>query len=489
LSSEVVIEMKMFNTLALGLIATGAGLELDVSRLRKVWKTLIATIGVKTVLSASLVIATTIGIQTATGALVLPAEGQLVSLALVLGVFSLTTSPAIVMAVLDETKAKGRMTDLALGAAVLKDLVVIVSLATVVAISRTLLVPGSELEVSTLVNVGKEIVSSVAAGAVLGVLLILYIRYVHAEMLLFVAAMILVVSELGMSLHLEILLVFITAGFVVRNFSRHEEELASPLSLVSLPVFVLFFTNAGASVDLRTTLRILPLALGICVVRAFAFWVSARVGGIVGREEPAVKNNAWLGYLPQAGVTLGLVGLAAQQLPELAGPIASTGMAMVAINLLIGPITLRQALRLTGDIEGGVPSISETVPQSKRPSAVPEVLLDEVKARADDAISNAKSAIEAMESEVLRALVQGTQEQLSKAADEFFEESLKPWSESFRASLSKALASSAKDDGFSNWLVAFPPPDTAHQGQECRGFCERLHTVIPPLPEHISASM
>jgi hypothetical protein len=192
LSSEVVVEMKMFNTLALGLIATGAGLELDVSRLRRVWKTLIATVGVKVILSGSFVIATLLAVQTALGSLELGSKAELISLSLVLGVLSLTTSPAIVMAVLNETKSKGRMTDLALGAAVLKDLVVVTLLALVVAVSRTLLAPNAEVDARVIINVGKEIASSIAAGGVLGVLLILYIRYVRAEMLLFVAAMILV---------------------------------------------------------------------------------------------------------------------------------------------------------------------------------------------------------------------------------------------------------------------------------------------------------
>ena len=44
-------------------------------------------------------------------------------------------------------------------------------------------------------------------------------------MLLFVAGMIVVVAEVLKQLHLDLLLVFIAAGFVVRNFSRYEHDL------------------------------------------------------------------------------------------------------------------------------------------------------------------------------------------------------------------------------------------------------------------------
>ncbi len=352
LSGQVVTEMRMFNTLALGLIATSAGLELDVRQIIRLGRTLSATILVKVVLGTSLVGGTLlvmagfvdVGLPEGAGT-----EHQL-ALALVLGVLAVGTSPSITLAVLSETRAKGRVADLVLGAAVFKDLVVVVMLAVGVAVARTLLMPGAELEASVLMLVGQELGGSLVAGALLGGVLIAYMRFIKAEMLLFVAAMILVVAELCRVFHLELLLVFITAGFVVRNLSKYEHDLMGPLELVALPVFVVFFTNAGAGIDLATAWKILPLAIALCAARALAYYVAARFGSHVGQESPLVRKNAWLAYLPQAGVTLGLVGLAAQQLPGISSAIATTGMAVVAINLLIGPITLRKALQDAGEI-------------------------------------------------------------------------------------------------------------------------------------------
>jgi Kef-type K+ transport system membrane component KefB len=349
LSPPVVLEMKMFNTLALGLIALAAGLELSLKQLGDVIKTLTGTIVAKLLFVVPLVAGTFYLYQTHLSPLALESKGEVIALALVLGALSLGTSPSISLAIISETKSKGRLTDIVLGAAVLKDLVVVVALALSVAVARPLLADGPVAPFS-LSHVLAELGLSLLAGGLLGVLLILYVRYIKAEMLLFVAAMILVVAEIAQLLHLELLLVFIAGGFVVRNFSKYEHDLLGPVQMVSLPVFVVFFTIAGASVDLAATWHILPLALSLCVVRAGAYYFSAKVGNAFGKEGAAVQENAWLGYLPQAGVTLGLVGLATQQLPEVQGALLSTGMAVVAVNLLIGPITLRAALTRAGEV-------------------------------------------------------------------------------------------------------------------------------------------
>lgn len=378
ISGEVVGEMRMFNTLALGLIATSAGLELDVRQLFRLGKTLLLTTLIKVVVGVSAVAGTLLLIEGALGSLGLGSQAQLITLALVMGVLSIGTSPSISLAVLSETRAKGRLSDLVLGAAVFKDLVVVVGLAIAIAVGRVLLQPEASLDGWIMAKVALELGGSILAGSVVGVIFILYVRFVGAEMLLFVAAMILVVAELCRTFHLELLLVFIAAGFVVRNFSKFEHELMHPLQLVALPVFVVFFANAGASVDLQTTWKILPLAVALCAVRAASYILASRLGGKWAGESRVIQKQAWLAYLPQAGVTLGLVGLASLQLPELSTPITNTGMAVVALNLLIGPITLRRALSVAGEFpktgadDGSAPAASP-LPQSP-PSPLPAEL-------------------------------------------------------------------------------------------------------------------
>ncbi|MCA9708867.1 MAG: cation:proton antiporter, partial [Myxococcales bacterium] len=364
LSHPVVEELKMFKELALGLIATTAGLELDLRALRRLARTLGATIGVKLVTGFVLVGGALFAYELATGTLGLPDTTTTIALALVFGALSLGTSPAIALAVQSETGAKGRLMEIVMGAAVVKDVFVVMALAIAVALSKALL-GGGELGGDVLVHLGEEVGLSVLAGLVLGWILHAYLKWVKTEMLLFVAAMVLVTAEAvsqlkGVNVHLEFLLVFIVAGTWVRNFSPYEHDLLDPLQTISLPVFIVFFTNAGASIDLAATWALLPLALVLCTARAVGFFVAGRVGGAAGGEPDTVRRLAWLGYLPQAGVTLGLVGLAGAQLSDQSETINALGMAVVAVNLLVGPITLRMALQGAGEVAGTAADPSAT---------------------------------------------------------------------------------------------------------------------------------
>lgn len=348
LSEAVVEEMGMFNTLALGLIALTAGLELEYKSLAKLARTLLATTGAKVLITAPLVGAALIAFQLTFHPLPIDDTASVIGLGLVFAALSLGTSPSISLAILSETRAKGRLAELVLGAAVFKDLVVVVVLALAIAASQALV--GGGMSAAVLLHVAEHLAAEIVAGIVVGLLLIAYLRWIKAEMLLFVAAIVLVVAEVAHSFGLEPLLTFITAGFVVRNFSEFEHELHHPLELVSLPVFVVFFTIRGASLDLRTTVELLPLALLLFTVRAGGYWVSARIGNRFGREEPKVANNAWFSYLPQAGVTLGLIGVAAHSLTDLQAHIETLGTAVVALNLLVGPVALRTGLRRAGEL-------------------------------------------------------------------------------------------------------------------------------------------
>jgi hypothetical protein len=202
----------------------------------------------------------------------------------------------------------------------------------------------------------KELGGSVLLGGLLGALIIAYVRFVGAEMLLFVAGLVLAAAELSKALHLDLLLVFIAAGFTVRNASSNWKLVLHALETVALPVYVVFFTIAGARIDVRATLAVLPLALLLSALRAGGFYAAARVGARVGRESEEVKRLAWQAYLPQAGVTLGLLGLAVESLGgELGKALSDLGIACVAVNLAIGPVTLRRALQLSTRAPAVVP--------------------------------------------------------------------------------------------------------------------------------------
>ncbi len=357
-SSEIVTRMQMFNTLALGLIALSAGLELDMRGTWRLMKTLSVTIALKIVALLLFVGGAFIGIELIWSPFELTTM-QAVGVGLLVATLGIGTSPAIALAILNDTRAKGRLSELLLSMAVLKDLVVVVSLAIAMAVVSALL-SGGGFDPHALTHVAEEIGASILVGAIIGGLTIAYIRFIHKEMLFFVVAMILAVAEISALLHLELLLVFIVAGFLVRNFSPYEHDLMHPLEVVALPVFVVFFTTAGANIDLGKTWQVLPVAVALFAARGVAFYLASRLGASLCNESEAIKKQSWMSYLPQAGVTLGLVTIAVGKLTGGAEPnpllvqvaevMEPLGVALVALNLLVGPVTVGVALKKAGEV-------------------------------------------------------------------------------------------------------------------------------------------
>src|SRR5690606_19164364 len=109
LSTTVVVDMRMFNTLALGLIATAAGLELDARGIARMWKTLSVTTALKVLLLPFFVGGTFYGLQVRFHFLPIDSDATVIGLAVIFSALAVGTSPSISLAVLSETKAKGRL--------------------------------------------------------------------------------------------------------------------------------------------------------------------------------------------------------------------------------------------------------------------------------------------------------------------------------------------------------------------------------------------
>jgi Kef-type K+ transport system membrane component KefB len=347
-SGPLVADMTIFNAMALALIALSAGLELHASSVKRIARTLTSTIALKVPLLAVLVGGTLLVLHFTIGLPGVTSDLHAVLIAAVFAVLSIATSSAVPIAVIAEHRSKGRYTDLVMMMPVVKDVVVVLTLAILVPMAQAA-TSGGSVDMELLRHLLVEIALTVVVGGALGVCLILYVRWVNREMLVFTVAMVLAVSELSRALNLEIILLFITAGIVVRNFSTYEHELIVPIRRIALPVFVVFFTTAGANIDVSGTLAVLPIAASITVTRTLAFYIANRIGARVGGESPVVQQWGFLGYLSQSAVNIGLTLIAARGIPALKESILSIGFATIAVHLLLGPVLLGIVLRKSGE--------------------------------------------------------------------------------------------------------------------------------------------
>ncbi len=269
---------------------------------------------------------------------------------LIMGALSIAKSPATTIAIITETKAKGRFTDFVLGVTVFKDIIVVLVFSIALSLAKPLILAENQLEFSYIFQVLKETILSIVIGFAAGSLILLYLKYVGTQTVLFLLGFVLLGIELSKMFHLEVILLFMVAGFFVQNFSNAGSKLIEAIEGASLPIYVIFFAIAGASLNLPVFLKNWFLALIVVGLRLLTTFGGTFIGGRLTNAGPDINRYGWMGFVGQAGLTLGLAMIVKNTFPEPFGTSISTLIiASIAINQIIGPILFRYAVVKVGD--------------------------------------------------------------------------------------------------------------------------------------------
>ncbi|MCA9794244.1 MAG: cation:proton antiporter [Candidatus Eremiobacteraeota bacterium] len=343
-------DLSLINHIALGLIAFTAGGELKLSELRQGWRSLLSITVVQSLVGL-------IGVggciyflgHRFPGFEAIESKGMLV-IAVLLGCTAVANSPATTIAVINESRSAGPLTQATLGVTVIKDIVVIAAFAAAFTVARSIMEPdqGSGLEVA--LEIGWEIVGSLLLGVALGWLLSVFIERLGEELPLVLLAAAFLAVYLAEHVHLHGLMICMTAGFVVENFSPHGEEFIHAVERYSLPVYVVFFTMAGAEMHLDSLLTVGWTPVILVTLRVLFTYVGTWAGARLAGESPTICRYAGLGFLGQAGVTLGFAVIISRGFHQIGGLLSTVIVAAVAVNQIIGPIAFRYALGVAGEV-------------------------------------------------------------------------------------------------------------------------------------------
>jgi Kef-type K+ transport system membrane component KefB len=176
------------------------------------------------------------------------------------------------------------------------------------------------------------------------------------------------------TLHFELLLSLLVAGFLVENVAPvRAEPLVRALEQTAGPVFVVFFALAGAELHIAAFQALWPVVLALAGLRAAGIFAGARLGSMWGEAEPQVRRYAWMGLISQAGVALGLATLIAERFPAVGVGAHAVIVGVIALNETVGPILFRQALLRAGEVEAeeGEPAASGAVRPGLDPREAP----------------------------------------------------------------------------------------------------------------------
>ncbi len=340
--------------LSLALIALSAGGEIHIAALRRDLRPVLTLLGWVALLVGGSVFVLTAALLLGPGISVFSPDIEVPSLLATAGVvaaIAVGTSPAITMAVLRDTGATGPVTRRLLTTVVLSDVLVgLLFAATTALLSASLGVVGGSLT-----SIPIAIGGAVLAGGVLAAVLHAWMQLVRAEILLFVVGVLALGDAAANGLRFDIPITFLTAGFVLVNSSPHGEAVLREARRLSAPVFVAFFTLAGAKLDLYAIAAVLPVAVAIAGTRVVALWCATRLAARTASLEPVLARDGWLGLVSQAGLAIGLANLVMMRFPDhgLGAATYTLVLGVVALNETVGPATLLALLRRADEIPGG----------------------------------------------------------------------------------------------------------------------------------------
>ncbi|MFO7906972.1 MAG: cation:proton antiporter [Pirellulaceae bacterium] len=366
--------LAFITEVSLGLVAFTIGSELKLRGLKQLGRGIVWVIFAESLVAFAVVM---LAVYSLTGSW---------PMALLFGAVAPASAPAGTVAVIKEYRAQGRLTQALYAVVGFDDGLAILIFGFAAALAKTLLLGHLHLQgasvgiVTAMLEPAGEIVLSLVVGAVLGFVFCQLVRKLRErrDMLIMVFGTVLLATGVAMAFHLSLILTNMVVGFILVNTRREAlvHQVNAPLHDVLGLMFILFFTLAGAHLDLSALPQLGLLGAAYIVARSAGLVGGARLGGFLGRVDPKIGKWIGLGILSQAGVAIGLslmvsqdfrrlaetprVAEAVEKLPAaeqvLYDPLAIGGALITTITAtcivfeIVGPILTKLALHRAGEI-------------------------------------------------------------------------------------------------------------------------------------------
>jgi Kef-type K+ transport system membrane component KefB len=265
--------------------------------------------------------------------------------ALLFAALALSKSPATTIGIISELKARGKITEMTLIITVFKSIILVLLFPLIIVIAESYLTDSYYSVWDMTQKVLIQIFGSLISGIIIGLIIIWYITKIKQEISLFLLGVMLTIIEIESLFGVEIMLTSLIAGIIVQNFSRQGSSLIENLEAFSLPVIVIFFCFAGASLHFEVITNAMFFTIFLVLSRLIFLYIGNYFGARLAKEDAFVRHKSWLGFIGQAGIALGLGMTIENVIPgEIGNKILTIAVATVVINELLGPILFKYVL-------------------------------------------------------------------------------------------------------------------------------------------------
>ncbi len=273
---------------------------------------------------------------------------------IVIASMSAATAPAATLLVIRQYRANGPLTRTILPVVALDDIFGIMAFGIAMSLAKMSVSGMKPSFVTLVVDLSIEIFGSLLAGFVIGLVLTIVLRKIKSHDDYQVVSLVAILIGVGVSnlLGLSPLLTNIMIGATLVNLLRRPDKAFKSVNNFVPAFYLLFFTLAGASLDLSVLKTIGGIGIAYVFARGLGKYFGSLIGSLSVKAEKPVTKYMGLALFPQGGVSIGLSVLVRQQLPEYATAITTIIMFSILIYETTGPIFAKYAIKKAGEING-----------------------------------------------------------------------------------------------------------------------------------------
>lgn len=265
--------------------------------------------------------------------------GQELIFSLVIGSIATATAPVGILLVIRELKAKGPPVNTILPVVAIDDALGIMLFGVFLSIAKMVSGAGEFSMVKLIAAPIIEIGGSALVGFILGVVLSYLTSHSKSEdrLLSTVAGFIFAGVGLANVFNLSPLLTCMMMSGTLVNILPKSRRVFNLVSHITPPIYLMFFTLAGASLDLRVLSSVGIMGVGYILARAVGKLIGSNLGAkYVGAEEKIVKYLG-MSLLPIGGVSIGLAAIVKAELGEMGAKISTLVLFSRLVLQIIGP--------------------------------------------------------------------------------------------------------------------------------------------------------
>lgn len=270
--------------------------------------------------------------------------GLPIGLCLILGAIATATAPAATNDVIRQSGVDNGFTRTLSGIVAIDDAWGLIAFSlSVVLVSQML---GVSTEVGMLHAV-EEILRAILLGVVVGIPAAFITGRISDGEPLETEALGLAFLTAGIAIWWDVsfLIAGMVSGAIIVNFASHHTRAFHEIEHIQWPFMVLFFVLAGASLELEMAIALGYIGLALVALRVISRLIGAWIGGALAGVEIKQRIDFGWALLPQAGVSIGMALVAAQQFPQWASQIMALTVGSTVVFEIVGPVTCLLAIR------------------------------------------------------------------------------------------------------------------------------------------------